>query len=442
MKDYTEVDPMQMDNYQMPSMNNERKFDLFGFTRELKTMSMKEHLSEKQFENFLKQYPSSMFDNHIYNVIMGFYIRKNNYSMVEKVFQQIKKPDQYNYTELIKSYAYEGNVEKAEQLFKSIKTPDSKVYNSMLLLYSKQRNIEKVEEILQQLSKKNIKPNRFTYSILIDAYSKVGHLEKAESTFQEACEYAKSTNSFDFLDIQLVNTLLSSFFNSGQHEKATTCFNNYVLGEPIDNFDKKVSKKTGPLGIVPNQRTIVIMLSVFEAMKDEKKFENLIRVMKTFHIRPNAYIDTKLIQHFFDEKKYSSVIDVYTNNLQRNDNYNPLLMRHIVQSFAALNDTDNVILYTENAEQKGRINAFNLHNFIYALALVKKAEMAEKLFKNYKNQLTGNPKQVIAYNSMLLCYVRCGQSEKAITFYKNFPVQPDNTTERILRERFDRKKKE
>ncbi|EFC44451.1 predicted protein [Naegleria gruberi] len=411
------------------------------FTRILKEKSRINNLSESEFEHYLGLFPSERYDNHIYNIIMSFYTKKCNYSKVEKTFEKIQHPDSFNLTELLKAYAYEGNVEKAEQIFSQIKYPDIHICNCMILLYSKQRSIGNVEKVVSLLRQK-MAPNNYTYSLLLDAYFKVGDIEKAESTFQEAIQQSDNAQH-KFIDTELVNALLSCFFNAGQYDKVEHYFNQYILGEKLEEFDSE--KKKGiiksPIGVIPNQRTIVTMLSTYHNTKDEQKFESLLKVMNYFGVKSNEFIDTKLVHHFFNARKYEQVIEVYNNIRKFKEKYHYIFIRYFVQSFAALDRVENLMMYIQELEQQQRINTRNLHNIIYALALVKKADLGEAFYRKYYDETMDNDGKLRICNSLLLCYIRSGCFDKAALFYSKFPVKPDRNTERILAEKFDRKKK-
>ncbi|KAG2387847.1 hypothetical protein C9374_001441 [Naegleria lovaniensis] len=408
------------------------------FTNHLKNLS-KSNVSEKKFEEYLKLFPAERFDNYIYTLIMHFYTTKHNFAMVEKVLKNIKTPDRFVFTELLKAYSLEGNEKKAEEVFRKITNPDIFIYNSMLTVYARQRNIEKFEQLLQELKLKG-SPNRITYSIILDAYFKVESFDKVDTVFEEIAKQCETGGiEQGHIDIQLVNTYLTCLVHSTQYQKALDCFNKYVLGENIEHFPVHTRNHcSSPLGVKPNERTILLMLCAFEGMKDEKNFENLLNIMRYYKIKSNIYIASKLMQHFFERKEFKKVIDVFTFSsfLQYKCYY--ALVRYISQSYAALDDTEHLLQFIKLLEEQGGIQYFNVHSLIYALALVKQPQEAEKLFHKYKSQTSDTSYLLRMYNAMLLCLIRSGLKEEAVQFYKSYPFEPDSTTKRILREKFDR----
>ncbi|KAF0981499.1 hypothetical protein FDP41_012156 [Naegleria fowleri] len=414
------------------------------FTNLLKTL-IKSNISEKKFEEYLTLFPAERYDNTINTLIMRFYSTRHNFAMVEAVMKRIKNPDLFVYTQLLNAYSLEGNEQKAEEIFKQISHPDIFVYNSMLTVYARQRNIGKFEGLLQQMKSKAY-PNGITYSIILDAYFKVENFDKVDSLFEDIVKKC-ATGELEpsYIDVQLVNTYLTCLVHSAQYQKALNCFNKYVLGERIEQFlqdmkeKKTLSRGSGPLGVRPNERTILLMLCTFEGMKDEKNFENLITIMRFYKIRPNIYITSKLMQYFFMRKEFKKVIDVYTFSRLGWFKRSYSLVRYISQSYAALDDTEHLLQYITRLEEEGEIQYFNVHSLIYALALVKRPDVAEKLFHKYKSQTSNVSYLLRMYNAMLLCLIRSGLQEKAIQFYKSYPFKPNSITNRILCEKFDRR---
>ncbi|KAL9644323.1 hypothetical protein ABK040_005784 [Willaertia magna] len=406
------LDIKKKENEQQKEMN------IYTFTNQLKNLCKKSGSNEEVLQNLLSKFPVELYDNVIYNHILGFYIKRKQYKKAEEIFYKIKSPDTQNYTQILKCYAYEGNIKKVEEIFNKIKNPDIYVYNSLLVAYSNQRMTKEIEKIYNSIKDKKI-ANNFTFSILIEAYCKAEEFTKVENFFKEIMEIYK-----DNVDIQVFNTLLSGLQTYGQYERALKYFETYITPLKLKYQNVKPT-------FIPNERTILIMLLIVESLKDETKFSQTIHLMRYLKIKPNNFINTKVIQNYFNRKKFNLVVDWF-DNIRKLERIHPLAHRFVLQSYAILDKVEEVKSLVRTAEKSGFITNQNCHNYIYSLTLIKEYNEAEKLFLKFKNQELSEEELLTLYNSMLLCYVRSGDQKKALHLFKHYPIPPNQRTMRII----------
>ncbi|XP_022855806.1 pentatricopeptide repeat-containing protein At1g02370, mitochondrial-like [Olea europaea var. sylvestris] len=194
------------------------KFELDGCIRELRKYRRYDNALEIIEWMKVRKINFSLRDYAIHLDLIG---KVNGIAAAENYFEGLlpAAKNHRTYGALLNSYCVEKMADKAVDLFEKMDEMNmiSKAlpFNNLMSLYMRSEKPERVLLLREEMKKRDIQPDTFTYNILMHGYSRLNDIEGAERVFEEIKrENAKVCNWTTYSNLAVL------YVRAGLHEKA------------------------------------------------------------------------------------------------------------------------------------------------------------------------------------------------------------------------------
>ncbi|KNH04076.1 polyadenylation/uridylation factor 1 [Perkinsela sp. CCAP 1560/4] len=414
----------------------------------------------ERMEELLKRMPT--WSTNIYNVLLAFHGKKNDYEKVYKLLDKMKVENvEFNevtygtlitifghwkdsqrvldvlnwmkssgnphisanfYSILASTYSRlgdtEGISEAWEDLISSRLCPDTEVYNTFLSLYGKQNNVAKMQHVLESMLK-HVPPNPLTSSTVVDMLGKAGKICDMEQLVAEmkahpemsptAVTYHQIMNAYAKTgDILKMERTKGEMMEKGYAENAVT-FNiladGYGRAKRYEQLTELVDLRR-KRGIPFEELGICVLVTAYARAKMTVEVH---RVMTFFEN------DTAMIRKA--EEIRSSTLEkacVLSEALSPKSSYSDKLLWTLIDAYCRCGDAIHMEKWVCELREKhgGALRCSDMSSLIAYYgrisAIDKMEEMAARI-KEEKGEVS-----LPALNSMSKTYAKAGQFEKTV----------------------------
>ena len=412
----------------------------------------------ERMEELLKNMPT--WSANIYNVLLAFHGKKNEYEKVYKLLEKMKSEkiefNEVTYGTLITIFGHwkdpkrvldvlnwikssgstnisanfysilastysrlgdkEGVSEAWEDLIASRLCPDTQVYNTFLSLYGKENNISKMQHVLESMLK-HVPPNPLTSSTVVDMLGKAGKICDMEQLVSEmkshpemsptAVTYHQIMNAYaktgDILKMERTRT---EMIEKGYAENAVT-FNiladGYGRAKRYEQLTELVDvrrKKKIPF----EELGICVLVTAYARAKMTAEVHRVVALFEA---------DIAMLKRVESIRSDSSEKEMQDSSIQ-SCSYSEKLIWTLIDAFCRCNDAHHMEKWVGilRKQQNGHLRCSDLSSLIAYYGRMNSLDKMEDMAKAIQKE--NGEITLPALNAMAKTYARATKFEKTI----------------------------
>ncbi|KAF8622163.1 hypothetical protein AX15_007281 [Amanita polypyramis BW_CC] len=214
---------------------------------------------------------------------------------------RLNSPNRFTFSMLIHGLAHQGDLEQISEWLQAMSKagyqPDVYVYGSILKSFALRDDMVSIAAVLSQMRVTGVMPNVVIYNTIMSVLARRGDVDGANAIYNRAIQERIIP------DRQMITTLMNAHVEAGSWEGVISVFNRF-----------KSAYSQGTLGL--GTETFNTLLKAYVQIGAPYRLVlRLFNKFKSFHIEPDAYSYSLLIQSACD----AGLINVATNILRQMD---------------------------------------------------------------------------------------------------------------------------
>jgi len=370
----------------------------------------------------------------VYSALMKVYAFVGMYDKACDLYDELlakgMEPDAMMYGCLMKFAVECGRTDMSRQLFSKAPSVDIQNYMSLLKAAGHDKDIDRAFDVLQRLKASGVTPDVAAYSCALDVCVSAGDLSRARQLMAEIRMLGK-------LDIITYNTILKGYCSLGDMHGARDLLSemesngmppnevsfNCLINAAVSSNKWQEAWNTVELmqrrGVQADHYTVSIML---KALKGDKSSEHVGRVLALLdHSGLDVCSDEILMSTALEAcirhrylRRLQNIVDAFSKSTLHPNIYT---YGSLIKACGILKRMDKCWELWHNMVDDRALEPNNvvLGRMLDALACNKRAEEAEKLFKQWQPKVPAN---LIIYSTLIKAYANTGHASRAMVIYR------------------------